>query len=226
MQSVGASGEIDGRANGGDGGKRRQRAPLTGELEHEIAAHGVADQRHAFKTEARGEVADHRAHVGRAAGVIQRGRERIGAAAVAHVHADDVHARGESAHGDAPHVAGIGRAFEAVHQHRGETRSALRFRLPMAMAENAAGVGGIDFDGFSDSGQAKRGTGKKVADDGLQMAVGEPGMGLEGSEPGGNSAGARELSGTALDGTSEGIDKPSHSIVLGGKWERLVGIER
>jgi len=118
--------------------------------------------------------------------VIERGREGIAAAAVAHIHADDVHARGEGAHGDAPDVAGIGRALEAVHQHGGEPRGALRLRLPVAMAENAAGIGGIDFNGFSDRGQAKRRPGKKVADDGLQMAVGEPEMGFEGSEPGGN----------------------------------------
>ena len=185
VQSVGAGGEINGRAHGGNGGKRRQRAPLAGELEHEIATHGVSDQRNALEAEARGEVAHHGAHVSRAAGVIERGRERITAAAVAHVHADDVHARGESAHGDAPDVTGIGRALEAVHQHRGEPRSALRFRLPVAVTEDATGISGIDFDGLSDAGKAKRRPGKKVADDGLQVTVGEPGMGFEGREPGG-----------------------------------------
>ena len=169
VQSVGAGGEIDRRADSGDGGKRPAAAgaPLAGELEHEIAAHGVADQRHALEAEARGEVAHHGAHVSRAAGVIERGREGIAAAAVAHIHADDVHARGEGARGNALHVPGIGRALEAVHQHRSEPRSALRLRLPVAVAEDAAGIGGIDFDGFSDGGQAKRRPGKKVADDGL-----------------------------------------------------------
>ena len=192
VQSVGAGGEIDGRADRGDGHKRRPRAPLAGELEHQIAAHGVADERHALEAEALGEVAHHGAHVGRAAGVIERGRERFGAAAVAHVHADDVHAGGQGARGDALDVAGIGRALETVHQHRGEPRGALRLRLPMAMAENAAGVGGIDFDGFGDGRQAKRGPGKKVADDGLQMAVREPGMGFERGEPGRKFPQARE----------------------------------
>jgi hypothetical protein len=161
VQSVGAGGEIDGRADGGDGDERRPRAPLAGELEHEIAAHGVADQRDALEAEARGEVADHGAHIGRAAGVIERGSERIAAAAVAHVHADDVHARGEGARGDAEDVAGIGRALEAVHQHRGEPRGALRLGLPSAVAENAAGIGGIDFDGFGDGVQSETRAGEE-----------------------------------------------------------------
>ena len=162
VESVGAGGQIDGRADRGDGDKRRPRAPFAGELEHQIAAHGVADQSHALEAEALGEVLHHGAHIGGAAGVIERGRERIGAAAVAHVHADDVHAGGPGARGDAPHVAGIGRALEAVHQNRREPRGAHRLRLPMAMAEDAARVGGIDFDGFGDGGQAKGGTGKKL----------------------------------------------------------------
>ena len=76
----------------------------------------------------------------------------------------------------------------------------------MAMAEHAAGIGGIDFNSFGDGGQAKRGPGKKVADDGLQMAVGEPGMGFEGSEPGREFPQARwdEASGSVtLDGTAD-----------------------
>ena len=186
VQSVGAGGEINGRAHGGDSGKQRLRAPLAGELEHEIAAHGVADQRHALKVEARGEVMDHGAHVSRAAGVVERGSERFAASAVAHIHAHDVHAGGEGTRGNALHVAGVGRALEAVHQHRGEPRGVLRLRLPVTVAENAAGIGGIYFNGFGDARQAKRGPGKKVADDGLQMAVREPGIRFKGSEPGGS----------------------------------------
>ena len=138
VESVGAGGQIDGRADRGHGDKRRPRAPLAGELEHQIAAHGVADEGHTLEAEALGEVADHGAHIGGAAGVIERGRERIGTAAVAHVHADDVHAGGPGARGNALHVAGIGRALESMHQNRREPRGAHRFRLPMAMAEHAA----------------------------------------------------------------------------------------
>ena len=183
VQSVGAGREINGRAHRGDRGKRWQRAPLAGELEHEISAHGIADQRNAREAEARREVAHHGTHVGRATRVIERRREGIAAAAVAHIHADNVHARGESARGYALHVAGIGRALEAVHQHRSEPRSAFSIGQPVAVAEDAATIGGIDFHGFSDGGQAKRRPGKKVADDSLQMAVGKPARGFEGSEP-------------------------------------------
>ena len=59
----------------------------------------------------------------------------------------------------------------------------------MAMAEDAATVGGIDWDGVSDGGQAKGAPGKKIADDGLQVAVAEPWMGLEWSKPGRSSLG-------------------------------------
>jgi hypothetical protein len=52
------------------------------------------------------------------------------------------------------------------------------------MAEDAATVIGIDFDGFGDRGQAKGGTPKKVADNGLEVTVGEPGVRLKRSEPG------------------------------------------
>ena len=108
VKSIGAGSEIDGGTDSGDGGKRRLRAPLAGKLEHEIAAHGVTNQRDAFEAEARSEAMDNGAHISRAAGVIERGSERIAAAAVAHIHADDVHARGEGAPGNALHVAGIG----------------------------------------------------------------------------------------------------------------------
>ena len=195
------------------------RAPLAGELENEIAAHGVADQRHALQAEALGEMAHHRAHVGGAAGVIERRSERLGAAAVAHVHADNVHAGSPGARGDAPHVARIGRAFEAVHEHRREPGGAHRFRLPMAMAEDAAAIGGIDFDGFGDGGQMKRGTREKVANDGLQMAVREPGMRLKRGKP------ARDLA-RRLIGRGSGQDSAARDRrrfqtlwVRSGFWE-------
>lgn len=189
VQGVSTGSQIDDRADGGDGGERRLRAPLASELEHEIAAHGIADERDALEPETRAEVAKHSAHIGRAAGVIERGGERIAAPAIAHVHAHDIHAGGEGAHGDAPDIARIGRAFEAVYQHCGEARGAYRLGLPVAVTEDAAGIGGIDFDGFGDGGQTKLGPGEKVADNGLQVAVREPWMGFERREPGGRFRG-------------------------------------
>lgn len=108
MKGIGADGEIDGWTDRGDGDERRTRTPFAGKLEHKIAAHGITDQRDALEAEAGGEMADDRTHVGRAAGVIERGRERFGAAAVAHVHADHVDAGGPCTRGDALNVTGIG----------------------------------------------------------------------------------------------------------------------
>ena len=73
-----------------------------------------------------------------------------------------------------------------MYQHRCETRGADRLRLPMTVAKHAACIGGIDFNRFRDSGEAKIGPGKKVADDGLQMAVGKPRVRLKWSDPCGN----------------------------------------
>ena len=65
VQGRGAGGEIDGGANGGDGCKRRARAPLARQLEREIAAHRVTHKRDSFKTVALGVVLHHRAYVAR-----------------------------------------------------------------------------------------------------------------------------------------------------------------
>ena len=158
-------------------------APLAGQLEHQVAAHRVANQCHALQAEPLGEVAHHASYVGRAAGVIERRCERIAAAAVAHVHAHGVHAGCKGARGDPLNVSRIRGTLEAMHQHHREPLGAHRRRLPMAVTENAAAIGRIDLDRLSDSGQAKRATGKKVADDGLQVAVCQPGMRLKGGEP-------------------------------------------
>lgn len=51
------------------------------------------------------------------------------------------------------------------------------------MAEDAALVDWIDFDSFIDSGQAKRRTRQKVADNCLTMAVCEQGVRLKSCKP-------------------------------------------
>ena len=126
------------------------------------------------------------------------------------------------------HVAGIGRALEAMHQNRGEPRRAHRLRLPMAMAKNAARVGGIDFDGFGDGGEAKGGTGKKVAGDGLQVAADEPRVGLKRGEP--RRKFCRRLA--TMDWLASlrfarqmGRPGPRDPYALKGVLGRLVGIE-
>jgi hypothetical protein len=70
-----------------------------------------------------------------------------------------------------------------MHQHCQEALGVLLLRLPMAMAEDAVAIRGIDFNRLCDCSQAKRRPGKKVAYDGLNVAVREPGMGLKRSKP-------------------------------------------
>lgn len=148
VKGVGAGSEVDGRADCGDGNKRRTTTPLSGKLEYEIASHGVAHQSDALEAEAPSVMADDGADVGGAAGVIESGRERIGAATIAHVHAHDVHAGGPCARGDSFDVAGIGGTFEPMNKYSSKARGANGHRLPVAMTEHAACVGGVDFDGF------------------------------------------------------------------------------
>jgi hypothetical protein len=107
VQSIGAGRQIDGRADRGHGAQRRPAAPLPGQLQHQVAAHGVAHQRHPLQAEALRIVAHHRAHVAGKPGVVERGRQRIRAAAVAHVHADHVAAGIPGARGNALNVARV-----------------------------------------------------------------------------------------------------------------------
>lgn len=73
-----------------------------------------------------------------------------------------------------------------MHEHSRKARRASRLRLPMAMTKHATMVCGIDFDGLSDGRKTKGWARKKIADNSLQMAVGEPGMRLKRAEPGWN----------------------------------------
>jgi len=66
--------------------------------------------------------------------VIEHGRERIRAAAIALVIADHVHPRGEGFVGDAQHILRFARAFEAVKQNKRSMRLAIL--LPMALSAN------------------------------------------------------------------------------------------
>jgi hypothetical protein len=90
VQGVGAGGQVDSRADRGHGAQRRLAAPLPGQLQHQVAAHRVARQRHSLQAEPLRIMAHHHAHIGRESGVIERGRQRLRAAAGAHVHAHHV----------------------------------------------------------------------------------------------------------------------------------------
>jgi len=117
--------------------------------------------------------------------MIEGGREELGSSAVAHVHADHIASGGKSAGSDALNVAGTGGSFESVNEDEGELGGADVRRLPVAMAEDAAAVGRIDFHLFGDGVERKWRPRKKVADDGLEVTAAEAAARLEGSEPGG-----------------------------------------
>ena len=70
-----------------------------------------------------------------------------------------------------------------MEQHCSEAFCTNLFRLPMAMAQDATAVCGIDFNGLCLGGKLKGWTSKKIADDGLYVTVKEPRMGLELSKP-------------------------------------------
>ncbi len=187
VEGVGGGAEIERGGDGGDGAEHcglGAGAELAGELEHEIAAHRVADERDAAQAEAGGERAHDRGDIAREAGVVERGREGFGAAAVAHVHADDVEAGAPHLVGVADDVLRLRRAFEAVEDDDGEARGADLLGLPVAVAEDLAGDlvarGGGDFDELGGEGRQVVAAAEIVAEDGLEMAVREPGARVEG----------------------------------------------
>lgn len=68
-----------------------------------------------------------------------------------------------------------------------EPRGADRFRLPMAMAKDAAAVREVYFDGFGDGLKLEGRAGEEVAHDGLEMGVGEAAAGDESRKAGGQA---------------------------------------
>ena len=155
--------------------RRRIFAEFARKLEDEIAAHGVADQRDRLQMVQIDEEAHDGVNVAGEAGVIERGGKRLGPAAVAHVHADDVAAGLPELVGVADDVLRVGGAFESMHDDGGRARGANVFGLPVAVAEDLAGdlvLGGRrDFDELRLGGGQAVGARQIVAEDGLQMAV-------------------------------------------------------
>jgi len=96
MQRVGTRRQIDRRTNRGYGRKWRPVTPFPGEFHHQVPAHRVAHQRYSLQSELVREVVYHRAHIARESRVIERGRKCIAAAAIAHIHAHNVEARGHA----------------------------------------------------------------------------------------------------------------------------------
>jgi len=77
-------------------------------------------------------------HIVGEAGVVKRRRKRLGAAAVAHIHADDVATSTPELVRIADHVLRVRRAFQSVHDDGGRSRRANLDRLPMTLAEHLA----------------------------------------------------------------------------------------
>jgi hypothetical protein len=185
VQGVGGGAEVDGGRDADDGVElwRRVCAEVAGKLEDEVASHGVADERDGLELVARDEEAQDGEHVCGEAGVVEGGGEIFGAAAVAHIHADDVAAGVPELVGVADDVLRAGGAFEAVDDDGCRARGADNGGLPVAVAEDLAGhlvVGGRgDFDELGFGRREVVFAGEIVAEDGLEMAVGEEAAGLE-----------------------------------------------
>ena len=117
---------------------RHSVAKFASKFEHEVSAHRVADQRDGLEAVLLDEEAHHHQHVTRQSRVIERRTQRFGAAAVAHVHADDVASALPQLVGVSNDVLRVRRAFEAMHDDRRGPRCTHLFRLPMAFAAHLA----------------------------------------------------------------------------------------
>ena len=114
----------------------------------------------------------------------------IGAAATAHVHADDVTAGGERAGCVADDVLRTRGALKAVNEDDSEAATADFHRLPVAVAEDLRGAvlvdGAFDFDeerfGFREGKVAR----EEVAGEGLQVTVAQIAPRNEGRHERGN----------------------------------------
>ena len=154
-------------------------AEVTREFEHEVPAHRIADQRDAFETFTLEKVAHDGAHIAGEAGVIERRRKSrhliVAAAAVAHVHANDVGARTPELVRVANHVLRVRRAFQAMHHDRRWPLGAHLRRLPVALAQDLrrdlSVARGRDFDKHRHRRRQIVCTRQEVAEDGLHVTV-------------------------------------------------------
>ena len=132
------------------------------------------------------EESQHVIDVRRQAGVIERGRKGchllVVAAAVAHVHADDVASGAPQLVGVAQDVLGMRGTLKPMEQDRRWLRRAYCGRLPVALAEDLAGdLASVRWRHLYELVYRRRemmAARKGVAEDGLRVAVGDaqPGM--------------------------------------------------
>ena len=110
VEGVGGGAEVDGGRDADDGVEleRGGGAEVAGEFEDEVSTHGVADEGNGLEAVEGAEVAHDGEDVVGEAGVVEGGGEVLGAAAVAHVHADDAAAGAPEFVGVADDVLGVG----------------------------------------------------------------------------------------------------------------------
>jgi hypothetical protein len=116
VETIGGGLEID-RGRDADDATQLRRcvgAEVAGEFEHQVSAHRVANERDGLQLLRSQEEVQHAVDVPGQAGVVERRREALGAAAVAHVHADHVATGAPQLVGVADDVLRARRAFETV----------------------------------------------------------------------------------------------------------------
>lgn len=130
--------------------RRWRGAQLAGQLENQIASHGVADQSEVADKVRAGHFGHDDGDVFGAAGVIDGGRQILAGSATAHIHADNVAAGFPGARRIAQHIRRGGRALEPVNDDHGEAFGADLDGLPVAVTEHvtrwAVRGGGINLD--------------------------------------------------------------------------------
>ena len=95
--------------------RRPVAAPLPSQFQHQVTAHGKPNQHEPSHSVALHNLARHRRHIPRTAGVIKRRRAMIHPTAVALVHPHYVHARRQSAPRDPQHVLRFARSLQPMH---------------------------------------------------------------------------------------------------------------
>ena len=169
MERVGRGCQIDRRANGSNRAElgRAFPSPFACKFQDQIAAHGKSSEGEARDVIVRDEMAGDGGDVGRASGMVERGRDAISASAIALIHANHVHSARQTFRGDAQHVSGIAGTFESVDDDHGESVRAIR--LPVAMAKDFRSI--FDINQSRLTGRRDDMTRKQKAANGLQMSA-------------------------------------------------------
>jgi len=121
VQRVRGGSQIHGWTHGCDRAELRWAfpSPFTGELQHQITAHGKSHQRKLGNAILLDQVLSNRGHISRKPGMIKSGSAALGTAAIALIHAHHIHSGGQAFFRHAEHVGRFAGTFEAMHDHNG-----------------------------------------------------------------------------------------------------------